>query len=97
MNRELEVALTERKHVTIDHEANTIPFLLPVSKNDPEAMGCSRAWPCVCSDVGDIFRGCPYHVIVDHLDKLAIMLGTMTKEEDAFPLFPDEKVDFVTS
>ena len=47
LNRELEVSLAERGHITINEQDITTSFLLPVSKHDPEARGRSRTWPCV--------------------------------------------------
>ena len=75
----------------MDHSSNTMTLLLPVSKNDPEARGCSRSWPCVCDDDDEAyFEGCPYHVTRDHLEFLAQKFGDPAEhDDDERPLFPD--------
>ena len=44
MTREIEIALAERSHISVDKKQQLITWRLPVSKTDPQAIGCSRSW-----------------------------------------------------
>ena len=81
--------------MTLDDQELTMNFLLPVSKNDPEARGCTRAWPCVCHDSAGDFIGCPYHTLEQHRHIIAEKLGFHGLLGD-MPLFPDASGSFCT-
>ena len=44
MTREIEIALAERSHISVDKKQQLITWRLPDSKTDPQAIGCSRSW-----------------------------------------------------
>jgi hypothetical protein len=60
--REVELAATRVDHVTFDHPAQTVSWLLTASKTDPLAQGTSRTWGCLCEVPG---LPCPYHLAVE--------------------------------
>ncbi len=46
--REIEVAYAKASHVHIFTKDAKVQLMLPVSKKDPRAVGCSRSWQCLC-------------------------------------------------
>ena len=70
----------------------TETWSLPISKTDPQAVGCQRSWGCVCSgEVGTSpRRPCPYHAALDHMAYLAREFGNEEGLLPAgLPLFPN--------
>ena len=74
----------------------TETWSLPVSKTDPQAVGCRRSWGCVCSGTpprslpSSSSRPCPYHAAVGLKAYLVEHFG----DEDGLlpvglPLFPN--------
>ena len=66
--REIEVANARVEHVTIYPKELKAQLLLPVSKKDPRAVGCSRSWQCLCKDStqrASARDDCPYHAVTD--------------------------------
>ena len=62
MTRGAETACALASSLTIDAEALTESWLLPVFKTDPTARGCLRTWGCVCldSDASGALTLCPF-------------------------------------
>ena len=83
--REIEAGSALRRHITIDYENESETWLLPVSKTDIQALGCSRSWSCICGRAHPSL--CPYHVMVGHLRLLSFRFGA-PGPEDSLPLFP---------
>jgi hypothetical protein len=57
----------EAELITVIPSESKVLFRLPVSKTDPRAIGCTRAWQCLCSSgqQGAQARDdCPYHAVV---------------------------------
>ena len=46
--REIELSLVLASSVSLDKVNRKVTISLPVSKTDPEALGCTRSWGCVC-------------------------------------------------
>ena len=44
----LDAALARQKHIAINGEDQKVTWALPVTKTDPEALGRSRDWGCIC-------------------------------------------------
>ena len=59
---------------------------MPVSKTDPNAIGCVRRWGCVCD--GQITIPCPFHAIVEQKAMNVVRFGAHGIAPDALPLFP---------
>ncbi|CAK8985307.1 unnamed protein product [Durusdinium trenchii] len=66
--REIEASRARRKHIEIDETNQKVTWRLPSSKTDQAALGAARSHTCACS----LHRKelCPYHVAVEHLNKL---------------------------
>ena len=69
MLREIEASTVRAALVTVEGGDGigepVVKLLLPASKNDPMAVGCSRAHRCSCTDR---FRAdCPAHAVIDQL------------------------------
>ena len=63
-------------------------FSLPISKTDPQAIGCCRSWGCVCN--GLLHRACPAHSALAILDELKKRFGRADGSlPPGLPLFPD--------
>ena len=75
MLREVEGAVARRSHVKVDTRLRQIVWQLPVSKTDPHAHGCERAWGCTCPAEQHTYRGCPYCTMVEHLGILEERFG----------------------
>ena len=87
MVRELEAALALRRHLDVDTKALLVTWELPVSKYDPNALGCKRTWGCSCWDPKHIHAGCPYHTALAHITILREWFGP-GDAFDGLPLFP---------
>jgi hypothetical protein len=89
--REIEAANIRVDHVTIDAKEQMVQLLLPVSKKDPRAVGCSRAWKCLCR-AGEPWEetrhDCPYHAATQQLARLRMRFGSPLPAD--LPLFPTE-------
>ena len=70
--REIEASRARRKHIDIDETNQKVTWRLPSSKTDQAALGAARSHTCACSlRSKELCPGlCPYHVAVDHLNKL---------------------------
>jgi len=84
--REIEASLAVVSSWTVRTDIQIIIWLLPASKTDPLALGCTRSWGCLC---GGTRCGvpCPYHCALDHLTFLQARFGPEAATGD-FPLFP---------
>jgi len=83
--RGIELAMALACHLTVDLEASLETWHLPVSKTDPQAIGCSRSWGCTCAQS----TACPFHAAVAHLEWLRTAFGTPTRSLPRdLPLFP---------
>jgi hypothetical protein len=84
--REIEVANAKAEHVHLHPEELKVQLMLPVSKKDPRAVGCSRAWQCLCKSGGPIRVDCPYHAASAQLELLRATFGAPLPV--GLPLFP---------
>jgi hypothetical protein len=57
-----------------------------VSKKDPRALGCSRAWECLCKPGDSSREDCPFHAVTNQLARLREHFGDPLPE--GLPLFP---------
>ena len=73
-------------HVTVSPKEGKVQLLLPVSKKDPRAVGCSRAWQCLCRPKEDVREDCPYHAVTNQLSRLRSQFGDPLPED--LPFFP---------
>ena len=88
--RGAESACALASSLRVDIVARTESFSLPVSKTDPQAIGCTRTWGCVCTSAN---RGaspaCPYHsaaaLLAHHRARFAAADACLPAD---FPLFP---------
>jgi hypothetical protein len=90
--REIEVANLRVEHVTLSARDRRVELLLPVSKKDPRAVGCSRAWKCLCrvEATEDCVRhDCPYLAVATQLARLRQRFGAQLPAD--LPLFPTEE------
>ena len=86
--REVEVSYAMMAHLTLDEAQQRETLHLPVSKTDPQALGCQRSWRCVCESGSSFATSlCPYHAAKRQLDELRARFP----ESDplSLPLFPD--------
>ena len=88
--RGAESACALASSLTICAGTVTETWSLPVSKTDPQAVGCQRSWGCVCDATSSSHRPCPYHAAVSLKAYLAEHFGN----EDGLlpvglPLFPN--------
>jgi hypothetical protein len=89
--REIEAANLRVEHTTINDNELSVQLLLPVSKKDPRAVGCSRAWKCLCKGgaaAGATRMDCPYHAATEQLARLRERFGVPLPAD--LPLFPTE-------
>ena len=91
--RELEGAMAMWADITINTAAQTITWLLPVSKTDPMAKGCERTWGCLC---GPFSVACPYHAAVAQ-DRLLRETFPQHAERRDIPWFPTATGQHVTA
>ena len=82
--REMECATAEFVDLRIDDIAMVIYMSMPVSKNDPRALGCERKWGGVCLGAPSP-RTCPYHAAVELVSFLKARFGKRVYA-DGFPL-----------
>ena len=80
--------------VTMNPERKSYDWLLPVSKTDPQAVGCTRSWGCVC--VGATTGPCPYCAMVRLQAELLRKFGVNGQLPADLPLFPDTLVQWVS-
>jgi hypothetical protein len=85
--REIEAANIRVGHVTISPKEGKVQLLLPVSKKDPKAVGCTRAWQCLCRPKEAIRQDCPFHAVTRQLGLLRAHFGEDPLPE-GLPLFP---------
>jgi hypothetical protein len=84
--REIELAFALAEHVTLDEGEKRVSLLLPVSKKDPRAVGCSRSWSCLCPLGNGTRSDCPFHAAFHQLRLLEKTFGVPLPT--ALPLFP---------
>jgi hypothetical protein len=84
--REIEIAFAKAEHTRIDEGARRVTLLLPVSKKDPRAVGCERAWSCLCGGTGVPRPDCPFHAVLGQLELLQKEFGCPLP--CGLPLFP---------
>ena len=93
MMREIEIACSKVAHVDLDHDALEVTMRLPVSKNDPTAVGTQRTWGCLCTHKSKV---CPYHAVgrqLDRVNKVAREYQMDIKEKIMFEV-PSERSYF---
>ena len=89
--REMELSTARARMVEI-RPGDGLPsatWHLPVSKNDPQALGLARTLQCSCSRLGR--AGCPVHCMWDHLGLLHSRFGARWGVDGPdwdLPLFP---------
>ena len=67
ITREIDVALADTSHATIDAEARCVSLQLPVSNKGPRAVGCIRTLGCSCRNDEQVVSTCRYHAVVAQL------------------------------
>ena len=82
--REIEMAALCFCHVVTDKAKECVTLELSISKADPDARGCRRAWGCLCG--GDPTVPCPYHA---WLLVLAAFTSAFGQPRDEDPVFPN--------
>ena len=87
MLREIELSTMLNINVKIKEEEEMVWIFLPVSKNDPMALGCWRSWGCVCVGPRSDAHPCPYHAALDQKKALAEKFGPLAAADD-FPFAP---------
>jgi len=84
-----ESACALARSIHLDRTNCTQRFSLPVSKTDPQAIGCTRTWGCVCtSTVAGVRTACPYHAATALLDHHMTHFATAGALPADLPLFP---------
>ena len=79
--RDMDGALAMARDMHINTESQTATWRLSASKTDPKALGCERAWGCLCP------AACPYHAA---LDQQQLLRGRWPGAKfDDLPLFPN--------
>ena len=107
--RGAESACALAASLRVDTDNLTETLSLPVSKTDPQAVGCTRTWGCTCGPAGASPVGkhgpvisehkplCPYHAAVSllahHHARFAPPGGTLPPD---FPLFATSDGDWCT-
>ena len=85
--REIELAHLLHSSVTVNREQASVTLRLSVSKTDPQALGCSRSWGCVCDGKPDVL--CGYHAVVFAVEcNLAYFTAKGMDVPPDWPLFP---------
>ena len=98
--REVELATTRAKLVSLEVNSEGDPvvkWFLPASKTDTEARGVARAHGCSCTSTA--WPSCPYHAVVDQLERLRRLFPerwSSSGPADDLPLFPAEDGTVVT-
>ena len=95
--REIEVAYARLGHLDFDACSMKATLLLPVSKTDVTAVGCSRSWGCTCGPAA-VAPGCIYRQAVRHHSLACEALGVAPGDPltVARPLFPDIRGETIT-
>lgn len=57
--REIELASARVEHWEFSYDTQEVVWCLPMTKTDPQALGTTRAWSCLC---GVRSLPCPYHL-----------------------------------
>jgi hypothetical protein len=87
--RGAESACALASSIHLDRTNSTECFSLPVSKTDPQAIGCKRTWGCVCPPaVAEARTACPFHAASALLDHHLNHFATAGVLPADFPLFP---------
>ena len=82
--RELEVSFATLGHVTI-LVPRGVDWRLPVSKTDPQALGCVRTWRCVCSTGTGLCGAC---AVIAQMEFVKTSFEGKVEDVNALPLFP---------
>ena len=94
--RGAESACSLASSMRLDWSSLTESFSLPVSKTDPQAVGCVRTWGCVCSASGPERKPlCPFHAaasLLEHHQRRFASPGAGLPR--GFPLFPTRDGDW---
>ena len=93
LTRGAESACALASSVSMNAERRTYDWMLPVSKTDPQAIGCTRSWGCVCLDSAQ--GPCPYHAMSRLMAELYRRFGIKDELPDDLPLFPNASGDWV--
>ena len=109
MLRGAESSCALASSLRVDTDSLTETLSLPVSKTDPQAVGCLRTWGCTCRPAGESPVGvcgletpehkplCPYHaarsLLAHHHARFASSSGTLPPD---FPLFAASDGDWCT-
>ena len=80
--REIEIAGALRSHITVRSSPRLqASWVLPCSKTDPSALGKTRCWECVCSEVPD--TTCPACSMAAHVAHMDLRFPLLSD----YPLF----------
>ena len=92
--RGAESACALASSIRIDWHGLTESFSLPVSKTDPQAVGCVRTWGCVCAASGPGHKPlCPFHAAASLLAHHQLRFAPAGQGLPLnFPLFPTQLV-----
>ena len=90
--RGAESACALASSIRIDWHGLTESFSLPVSKTDPQAVGCVRTWGCVCAASGPGHKPlCPFHAAASLLAHHQLRFAPAGQGLPLnFPLFPTQ-------
>lgn len=83
--REVELAATQVRHLSFNHDLQEVTWELSMSKTDPLALGTRRTWGCLC---GVPALPCPYHLAHEHVQAVrAHAITACLMDPDSLPLF----------
>ena len=88
MAREMELSCAAFAHLFVDIREAEVTWSLPVSKNDPRAVGTTRTWGCVCGS--SLLTPCPYHAALRQVDRVRRLSMDLGVAIESLPLFPNE-------
>ena len=91
--REIEASLIRLGSVRLDTSRGYAELTLPATKMDPEALGCTRRWDCVCRH--GVSAPCAYHEVSAQLEHLSSRFGWTVAANPSEPLFPTARGDLV--
>ena len=63
--RDIELAASLMKDITLDMVGMIVHWRLSASKSDPSARGCTISWGCTCSQRRKLI--CPFHLMLEIL------------------------------
>lgn len=93
MLREVEASLAVWQSITLDPDRSLITWILPASKTDPKALGKTRSWGCVCTELesaetSTVTARCPYRAILRQRAAVCAVLECRIIDLGCVPVFP---------